>query len=276
METKTSKQAVVISIANHKGGVGKTTTAVNVGEILYSLGYSVLLVDIDMQANLTQSVMDSTTVKETVYDAMTASGNMQLPLYPLRQYDVGEELPGSLYVVPSSLELARADLELAGVMARESILDGLLESVRKDFDYILVDCPPSLGLMTLNAITASDYVIIPLSAEVLPFIGLTMMDEFISSVHNKLNPKVKTLGVLITRYEKTNLSRDIENGLRERLGGKVFKTKIRKNVSLAQAPLARTGIVTYDPKSNGATDYKALTSEIIDRVEYNRRYGKED
>ena len=134
-----------------------------------------------------------------------------------------------------------------------------------DYDYILIDCPPSLSLMTLNAITVSDEVLIPLVAETLPFKGLTMITDFVGMVKAKLNPKVKVAGVLITRYEKSNLSKQIENGLRESLGELVFETKIRKNITVAQAPLEATNIVDYDKKSNGAIDYVAFTDEYLSR-----------
>lgn len=254
-------RATVITIANHKGGVGKTTTAASIGTILAGRGYKVLLVDLDAQANLTCSLMSQSEVGDSIYDALTASDSGVLPVYHL------DHLNDDLDIVPATLQLAQADLELSSVMARETLLRELLEArVVNDYDFIIIDCPPSLGLMTLNAATATDYVIIPLVAEVLPFVGLTMMNNFLSMVRKKLNPNLDILGILITRYERTNLSRQIEDGLRAELGSKVFQTRIRKNITLAQAPLEKSGIVSYDAKSNGAADYNTLVDEILGRI----------
>ena len=250
------KQAKIITVANHKGGVGKTTTTASVGSILASKGYKVLLIDLDAQANLTTSLFKQE-VGSSIYEALVAQNTPDLPIY-----DISENLA----IVPASLQLAQADLELAGTMARERILSELLEPYSVRYDYILIDCPPSLGLMTLNALAASDYVIIPLIAEALPVNGLTMIRNFINTVKKKLNPKIEILGVVITRLEATNLSKHIENSLRKALGELVFNSKIRKNVTVAQAPLEARNIVDYDAKSNGAKDYQAFTDELLERV----------
>lgn len=247
------KSTKTIAIANHKGGVGKTTTAASMGAILAQKGYKVLLIDLDAQANLTCSLLKQE-VTTSVYNSFVES--VKLPIY-----NIGENLD----LVPSSLQLAQADLQLGSALARERLLEDLLQPVMGDYDYILIDCPPSLSLMTLNAITVSDEVLIPLVAETLPFKGLTMITDFVGMVKAKLNPKVKVVGVLITRYEKSNLSKQIENGLRESLGELVFETKIRKNITVAQAPLEATNIVDYDKKSNGAIDYVAFTDEYLSR-----------
>lgn len=243
----------IISIANHKGGVGKTTTTASLGSVLAQKGYKVLLVDLDAQANLTNSLLRSE-VTDSIYNALTRKT-------PLPCYNINVNLD----IVPASLELAQVDLELASRIARERILANLLEEYKQNYDFILLDCPPSLGLMTLNAITASDYVIIPLTAEVLPFTGLKMISNFIMELKKYLNPKVEILGILITRWESTNLSKTIENGLRN-ISDKVFKTKIRKNVTIAQAPLEKANIVEYDSKSNGAIDYMSFTDEFIENI----------
>lgn len=247
------KSTKTIAIANHKGGVGKTTTAASMGAILAQKGYKVLLIDLDAQANLTCSLLKQE-VTTSVYNSFVES--VKLPIY-----NIGENLD----LVPSSLQLAQADLQLGSALARERLLEDLLQPVMGDYDYILIDCPPSLSLMTLNAITVSDEVLIPLVAETLPFKGLTMITDFVGMVKAKLNPKVKVAGVLITRYEKSNLSKQIENGLRESLGELVFETKIRKNITVAQAPLEATNIVDYDKKSNGAIDYVAFTDEYLSK-----------
>ena len=256
-----TKQAKIISFANHKGGVGKTTTTTaSVGSILASMGNKVLVVDMDAQSNLTTSLLKDNQVDQTIYDALSAS--CRGAAYNLVVYPIAENLD----IVPSSLRLASADLELSSVMAREHILADILKDKKADYDYILIDCPPSLGLLTLNAVTASDLVVIPLLAEVLPFQGLTMISDFVRMVKQKLNPKIEITGILLTRWEKSNLSRQIEDGLRAKLGDKVFHTKIRKNIKIAEAPLEAVNIVDYDPKSNGAADYKAFVGELLDRT----------
>ena len=218
----------IIAVANHKGGVGKTTTTSSLGSILASKGYKVLLVDLDAQANLTTS-LTSTNDGATIYEAMTGKVET-LPIVILHEH---------LHLVPASLTLAMADVELSSAIARERILSDLLVKSKavQSYDFILFDCPPSLGLMTLNAFTASTDILIPLVAEVLPFKGLT-----------------------------------IENNLRQALGDTVFCTKIRKNVRLAEAPLENANIVDYDPRSNGAKDYLSFAEEFLERM---RLEGKE-
>lgn len=244
----------IIAIANHKGGVGKTTTTASMGAILSQKGFHVLLIDLDAQANLTCSLLKQE-VTTSVYNAFVESTDLPI-------YNIGENLD----LVPSSLQLAQADLQLGSALARERLLEDHLSSIKERYDYILIDCPPSLSLMTLNAITAANEVIIPLVAETLPFKGLTMITNFVKMVKAKLNPKVDVEGVLITRYEKSNLSKQIENGLRESLGDLVYKTKIRKNITVAQAPLEATNIVDYDKNSNGAIDYVSFTDEYLART----------
>lgn len=253
--------AKIISFANHKGGVGKTTTTASMGSILASKGYKVLLVDLDAQANLTSSLLKKE-VTTTIYDGLKSQSSTSLYIYKVRE-DI------RLDMIPADLNLAQADLELAGKMARERILSELLENYKSEYDYILIDCPPSLGLLTLNALTASDYVIIPLVAEILPFNGLKMIFDFINQIKKFLNPKVNIFGIAITRWEGTKLSKNIEEGLRKQLDDLVFTTKIRKNVTIAQAPLEATNIVDYDKKSNGAQDYIALTEEFLERMVLN-------
>ena len=211
----------IIAVANHKGGVGKTTTTSSLGSILASKGYKVLLVDLDAQANLTTSLA-SFSDGATIYEAMTGKVET-LPIVILHDY---------LHLIPASLTLAMADVELSSAIARERILSDLLIKSKavETYDFILFDCPPSLGLMTLNAFTASTDILIPLVAEVLPFKGLTMINDFIKMVHA------------------------------------VFRTKIRKNVRLAEAPLENANIVDYDPRSNGAKDYLSFAEEFLERM----------
>lgn len=216
-----------------------------------SQGHRVLMIDMDAQANLTSSLLNGEP-ESTVYSALT--GNEGLPIVSLSE---------NLFLVPASLQLSMAELELASAMARERILAELLEPVKGEFEYVLIDCPPSLGLLTLNALTASTDIIIPLVAEVLPFKGLAMMNNFIRMVQKKLNGRAHVTGIVITRWENTKLGRGVERQLRDSLGDTVFQTKIRKNVSLAEAPYEVTDIVSYAPKSNGAADYLDFTSELL-------------
>ena len=247
----------IIAVANHKGGVGKTTTTSSLGSILAGKGYKVLLVDLDAQANLTTSLTPSSD-GATIYEAMTGKVET-LPIVILHEH---------LHLVPASLTLAMADVELSSAIARERILSDLLIKSKavETYDFILFDCPPSLGLMTLNAFTASTDILIPLVAEVLPFKGLTMINDFIKMVHARLNPQAHVSGILITRWEASNLSKGIENNLRQVLGDTVFRTKIRKNVRLAEAPLENANIVDYDPRSNGAKDYLSFAEEFLERM----------
>lgn len=244
----------IISFSNHKGGQSKTSSTVSVGSNLSRRGYKVLLIDLDAQANLTNSLLEGNH-EENLYTAMT--GKSKLPILPVSE---------TLYVVPASLELAMLDLELASAIARERILADLLEPIKDMFDFIFLDCPPSLGILTLNAFTASTDIIVPMVAEVLPFQGLKMISNFLSTVNKRLNPKVKILGILIARFEEVKLSRMIEEKLRSQLGDMVFTTKIRKNITVAAAPLEHKDIQTFDPKSKGAKDYMAFTKELLTRL----------
>ena len=242
----------IIAVANHKGGVGKTTTVASLSSILADNGSKVLMLDIDPQANLTASFMTSVP-ENTIYEAL--EGDIPLPIH---------KLSDNLDIVPASESLAMADIQLSRRMARETILKKLLMPVASGYDYIFIDCPPSLSLLPLNAFTACNGIIIPIVAEFLPFKGLVMIEQFIKSVQENLNPDARIKGVLITRWEGTKLSRQIEEGLRAKLGDLVFKTKIRKNVSLAEAPFASANIVKYAPKSNGAADYLSFAKEFCD------------
>ena len=254
------KKTRIITFANHKGGVGKTTTTASVGTILSKEDKKVLLIDLDAQANLTHSIAAKSSIERTIYDALigeVSKENSQLPIYPINN---------NLDIVPADLALANTDLQLSAAMARERILERLLKQVSSQYDYILIDCPPSLGILTLNSIVASDTVIIPLVAEVLPFQGLTMIKDFIEMIKENINPNVSIGGILLTRWENSNLSKQIEEGLREQREIKVYNTKIRKNIKVAEAPLECVNIVEYAPKSNGAIDYMSYTKELIETL----------
>lgn len=247
-------KARVISFGNHKGGVGKTTTTASVGSILSSKGFKVLVIDLDAQANLTVSLLKEEQ-DDSIYYTLTGRSK-ELPIIPITE---------NLSIVPASLQLAMAEMELTAVISREKILAELLEKEKENYNFILIDCPPSLGLLTLNAFTASNEIIVPLVAEVLPFKGLTMINDFINQVQHRLNPEAHITGILITRWEATRLTKDIEERLRQQLGSLVFTTKIRKNITIAEAPLESKNIVEFDPKCNGAQDYRTFTDELLAR-----------
>lgn len=243
----------VIAIANHKGGVGKTTSVASIGAILSDMGKRVLLVDLDAQANLTSSLLREEQ-ENTIYKAL--KGDEALHIVEVRE---------NLHIVPSSLELAGIELELSGRMSREFILKDLIDPLLPEYDFILLDCPPSLGLITINALAASNHLYIPLTAEALPTKGLKMLLDITSMVQKRLNSGIELSGVIITRWEKSNLSLMVEETLRANFGETVFKTKIRKNVAVAEAPLHAKDIISYAPSSNGAKDYKDLVGEILER-----------
>ncbi len=243
----------VIALANHKGGVAKTSTVSAVGDILASMGKRVLLVDLDPQSNLTESLSQKD-YDRTVYDAFRE--RRDLPVFSLKE---------NLDLVPSTIDLAAAEMELAGALERESILADLLDPVAQGYDYVLLDCPPSLGLLTLNALTAATDLYVPLTAEALPSRGLQKLLDIVTLVKRRLNRSLQLTGIIITIWNGTNLNKQVEAALRDRFGDVVFKTRIRKNVSIAEAPLAYQTIVDFAPRSNGAADYAALAAEIVSR-----------
>ena len=246
----------IIAVANHKGGVGKTTTVASIGSALASMGYSCLLVDLDAQANLTNSLIpDGTECEKTIYNALKEKTG--LPIIKVKE---------NLFLVPSSLDLAGIELELSSAMSREFILKDLIEPKAGDYDFILLDCPPSLGLIAVNAFVCATDVLLPLTAEALPFRGLTMIEGIIGMVKKRLNPSLEMAGVFFNRWAGRKLNKLVEEAIRDRYGDKVLKTKVRENISIAEAPLAKADIYTYSPGSNGANDFQLLTEELIQNL----------
>lgn len=237
-----------IVMANHKGGVAKTTSVASIASVL-AKEYKVLMIDLDAQANLTSCFFTGEQEK-SIYGAFKGD---ELPILQVNE---------NLYLVPSSLDMAGIELEISGKMQREYILKDLIEPISSDYDFIILDCAPSLGLVTMNAFVAADELFIPLTAEALPTKGLSMLLNVVDMVKKRLNPKLELSGVIITRYEKSKLSQTVENSLRESFGDIVFNTKIRKNIAIAEAPLYTQSVITYSPTSNGAQDYINLTEEI--------------
>jgi len=246
----------IISLLNHKGGVGKTTSAINIGAGLVELGKKVLLVDLDPQANLTLS-LGIPRQRVTIYESLR--GESELQPYTAKQ---------NLDVITSTLDLSGAEMELINEAGREFILKELFAPVREEYDFIVIDCPPSLGLLTLNALTSSDYVFIPLQTEFLALQGLAKIKQIIDKVRFRLNKKLEIGGVIATMYDARKvLNRDVVSTIKKYFGDKVFETLIRDNVALAEAPAERKDIFEYSPGSSGAEDYLELSKEILVRTE---------
>lgn len=248
--------AKVFSLLNHKGGVGKTTSAINIAAGMAQLSKKVLLIDLDPQASLTIS-LGVPRQPVTIYEAMR--GEAELAPYQAQE---------GLHIVTSRLELSGAESELLNEAGREYILTELLETVRDDYDFVIIDCPPSLGLLTLNALTASDFVYIPMQTEFLALQGLAKIKQVIDKVRFRLNKQLEIGGVIATMYDSRKiLNRDVLDMIKKYFGDKVFQTMIRDNVALAEAPSQRQDIFSYNAGSPGAEDYLNLCREILDRLE---------
>lgn len=247
-------KAKIIAIANHKGGVGKSTTTACLGAALTRHGYKVLVVDLDAQQNLTYMMTGCDEPEVSIYDALVKKA--PLPII---------EGHGGVDVVPASLELARIDIDLFSTIAKERKLELLLKGVAEEYDYILIDCPPSLGTIVTNALVAADELYIPLTAEALPLKGLAMLEEVVKEVTQLVNPRLRIGGVIFTRYNSRRLNKDVVNIVKSTYGDAVFNTKIRENITVAEVPLTGQTIYEYDPDSAAAQDYNSLAEEIIER-----------
>jgi chromosome partitioning protein len=245
-----------IACANQKGGVGKTTTVVNVGTYLALAGERVLVVDVDPQGNATSGLgIDRAALDQTLYDAVVGSTR-------LGDLIVETSIPG-LSIAPSSVALAGAEVELAPLDRRERRLGLILADVVGDYDYVLLDCPPSLGLLTVNALTAADSVLIPIQCEYYALEGLTQLIATVNLVRDHLNPDLEIKGVILTMYDaRTNLSADVAAEVRRHLGDAVFETIVPRNVRLSEAPSFGLPIALHSPESKGAEAYAAITSEL--------------
>lgn len=244
-----------ISIMNHKGGTGKTTSSINIGAGLAKKGFKVLLLDIDSQANLTEGlgIVDP---EISVYDSIRENKN--LPILNISE---------NLDLVPSSIDLLGAEMEIVSKIGREQIINKLLKPVRENYDYIIIDCPPSVGLLTVNAMVASDTILLPLQGEYFAYKGVDRLLGIVQEVRDNLNEKLEIGGVFITQINPNRiLTKTIVEKLTEDLKDKVFETKIRINVALAEAQLQGQSIFDYAPDSNGAKDYELLVEEIITKL----------
>ena len=246
----------IISIANQKGGVGKTTTSINIAAILAKKGKKVLLIDTDPQGNATSGVDVNKEQEFSVYDVLVGDIEFEKTLQDTNVKN--------LKVCPSNINLAGAEVELVSMMSREHRLKEGLEQIKDKFDYIIIDCPPSLGLITLNAFTASDSVLIPVQCEYYALEGLGQLLNTINLVRKHLNKSLQVEGAVLTMYDiRTNLSNQVVKEVKKYFENKVYKTVIPRNVKLSEAPSYGMPITVYDPKSKGAKCYEKLVKEII-------------
>jgi len=252
----------VYAIANQKGGVGKTTTAINLATYLAAAGRKVLLVDMDPQANTSSGIGASKHLKQqTLYDLLVQEQG-ELSIFDILVPTERREL----VVAPCTVDLAAAELELVGAIARENKLRQVLEPIRDRCDYILIDCPPSLGLLTINALVAADGLIIPIQCEYLALEGLTQLLNTVRIVKNKLNPSLYIAGVVMTMFDpRTRLASEIVREVRNHFPDEAFQTIINRNVRLSEAPSFGQAILDYDPTSSGALAYRALAEEVLAR-----------
>ena len=254
----------IISVANQKGGVGKTTTTVNLGTILARKGKKVLLIDADPQGNATSGLGVEKEVEFSTYDVLVNETEMKEAIQ--------DTMIKNLKICASNMNLAGAEVELVSMMSREQRLKEKLEEIKDKFDYVLIDCPPSLGLITLNSFTASDSVLIPVQCEYFALEGLGQLLNTINLVKKHLNKNIQIEGALLTMYDiRTNLSNQVVKEVKKYFDNKVYKTVIPRNVRLSEAPSYGMPITEYDPKSKGAKSYIKFTKEFLKINEENKK-----
>ncbi len=241
---------------NQKGGVGKTTTAVNLSSCLAAAEHKTCLIDMDPQANSTSGIGLDKDIEPSVYDVLIGNKSIHEAIQPT-------EL-GYLNIVPSSISLVGAEIELVNMMSRESRLKSALTQIDNDYEYIIIDCPPSLGILTINTLTAANSIIIPIQCEYYALEGLSQLVNTINLVKENLNPSLKIEGVLLTMYDgRLNLSRQVSDEVRKYFNEKVYETVISRNVRLSEAPSFGKPIILYDILSTGAENYMSLTKEVL-------------
>jgi chromosome partitioning protein len=255
--TPTSQGATlgqVLALANQKGGVAKTTTTLNLAVAMKELGYSVLVIDLDPQGNLTMSQgMDPDSIDRSMFDVLVHSAPIEEVIHP-----------AEVDIAVSSIDLAGAELALSSMIGRERALQKALLPVRGSYDYILVDTPPSLGLLTINALTAADSVIVPVQCEYLSLRGLVQLEGTVSMIRENLNPSVEIRGILPTMFDSRTLhAREAIDMLKENFGDLVFDTRIRKTIRYAEAPVQGSSVLKYDPSGSAAEAYRMLAKEVL-------------
>nr|WP_314931294.1 AAA family ATPase [Shuttleworthia satelles] len=250
----------IIAIANQKGGVGKTTTAINLAACLAEAGKKILLIDCDPQGNATSGLgIDKDHLENSIYEVL-------LDECGIRQAMQAVDGVENLTVLPSNVNLAGAEVELLEVEDKEYILSNTVDYIRDDYDYILIDCPPSLNILTVNAMTTADSVLVPIQCEYYALEGISQLIHTVELVQERLNPDLTIDGVVFTMYDaRTNLSADVVASVRENLNTKVYNTIIPRNVRLAEAPSHGLPIHLYDSRSSGAESYRNLAKEVIER-----------
>ncbi len=252
------KKADITAVVNQKGGVGKSTTAVNLGAALARKGKKVLIIDIDPQGNATSGLgVDKSELEHSIYELLLGSQQFETLVK-----DLDED---NLNLLPSSIDLAGAQIELVSQISREKKLAQELEGRLTDYDYALIDCPPSLGLLTLNALSAADDIIIPIQCEYYALEGLGQLLDTVELVQNNLNPSLKIRGVLLTMYDaRTNLSSQVSEEVEKFFSDRLYETVIPRNVRLSEAPSFGQSIFAYDPSSRGAKAYSQLAEEVLE------------
>ncbi|MEG6584427.1 ParA family protein [Dendrosporobacter sp. 1207_IL3150] len=247
----------VIAIANQKGGVGKTTTSVNLSACLAELGKKVLLIDIDPQGNATSGYgFNKSEIKRCVYDALVND-------VPIETLVVQTQIE-NLKLLPATIQLAGAEIELVSIMSRENKLKRALDRAKYEYDYVIIDCPPSLGLLTINSLTAANSVLVPIQCEFYALEGLSQLMRTVSLVQKNLNPILTLEGVVLTMFDaRTNLSIQVVDEVKNHFRQKVYQTIIPRNVRLSEAPSYGKPVITYDPKSKGTEVYFDLAREVV-------------
>ena len=250
----------VIAIANQKGGVGKTTTSINLSACLAELGKKVLVIDLDPQGNTTSGFgIDKEEIENTVYELMLGECSIRESMTKVENIEL-------LSLIPSNVNLAGAEIELLGINEKEYILKNAVDYIRDDYDFIIIDCPPSLNMLTVNAMTTADSILVPIQCEYYALEGISQLIHTIDLVQERLNSNLRIDGVVFTMYDaRTNLSSDVVDTVKENLNATVYQTIIPRNVRLAEAPSHGLPINLYDPKSSGAESYRNLAKEIIER-----------
>lgn len=255
----------IISFTNQKGGVGKTTTCINLAAYVAAMGKKVLVLDLDSQGNATSGLgIEKNKDLKTIYDVISGDTLLDEVIKPT--------LLENLDIIPATVDLAGAEIEMVQMPQREKIIKGILEPVKNSYDFIMIDCPPSLGLITVNALTASDSIIIPIQCEFFPLEGLTQLMNTIKLIKYHLNPTIDIEGVVMTMKDKrSNLTAQVSDEILKFFGKRVFFTYIPRNIRLAEAPSHGEPILVYEPYSKGAEAYMSLAEEFLDRnkVKYN-------